>query len=136
MWRTVSSIVIGLVASGVVATCSTSRSRLGLPGLCRGRAGDGVHPGHEDRTTVARRARLPGGRRRGAGAIAPASRAAPWVVGLVLLALFVPVHVQLWDRFPVWYHLTFLVSLAPLVVIGAAALRPQSRDDLRDLARS
>ena len=52
-------------------------------------------------------------------AIAPASRAAPWIVGLVMLALFVPVHVQLWARFPVWYHLFFLLTLAPLVALGA-----------------
>ena len=75
----------------------------------------------------------------GAGAlvrvVAPASRAAPWVVGLVLLALFVPVHVQLWNVFPVWYHLTFLTSLVPLVALGAAALRPHIRDSLSRTAR-
>jgi hypothetical protein len=32
-------------------------------------------------------------------------------VGCILLALFVPVHVSLWHRFPVWYHLFFLASL-------------------------
>jgi len=52
-------------------------------------------------------------------AIVPTSRWAPWIVGLVLLVLFVPEHIQLWDRFPIWYHLTFLVTLAPLVVLGA-----------------
>ena len=31
--------------------------------------------------------------------------------GLVLLALFVPVHVSLWAKVPVWYHLFFLASL-------------------------
>jgi hypothetical protein len=35
-------------------------------------------------------------------------------LGVVLLALFVPVHVSLWQKFPVWYHLFFLASL-PLV---------------------
>jgi hypothetical protein len=53
------------------------------------------------------------------GAIAPASRFIPWAVGLVLLAVFVPVHVRLWHTFPIWYHLTFLVPLAPLVALGA-----------------
>jgi hypothetical protein len=51
--------------------------------------------------------------------IAPASRWAPWIVGVVLLAMFVPEHVMLWQKFPAWYHLTFLVTLAPLVVLGA-----------------
>lgn len=52
-------------------------------------------------------------------AIAPASRLAPWIVGAVLLILFVPSHIQLWPRFPLWYHLTFLITLVPLVAIGA-----------------
>jgi hypothetical protein len=52
-------------------------------------------------------------------AIAPASKRVPWVLGLVLLALFVPIHVRLWHALPAWYHLTFLVTLAPLVAAGA-----------------
>ena len=32
-------------------------------------------------------------------------------LGFVLLALFIPVHVALWHKFPVWYHLFFLASL-------------------------
>jgi hypothetical protein len=53
------------------------------------------------------------------GALAPASKITPWAVGLVLLAVFIPVHVGLWHAFPVWYHLTFLVPLAPLIAVGA-----------------
>jgi hypothetical protein len=40
-------------------------------------------------------------------------------LGILLLALFVPNHYLLWDKFPIWYHLTFLVSLFPLTVLGA-----------------
>ncbi|OOG64778.1 hypothetical protein B0E46_05045 [Rhodanobacter sp. B04] len=47
------------------------------------------------------------------------SSVAPWIVGLVMLALFVPDHIHIWNKFPVWYHLTFLVTLAPLVALGA-----------------
>jgi hypothetical protein len=57
-----------------------------------------------------------------AGVVARAvarSTAAGVVVGAVLLAIFIPEHVQLWDKFPVWYHLTFLVSLVPLSYVGA-----------------
>ena len=32
-------------------------------------------------------------------------------VGCLLLVFFVPVHVSLWARFPIWYHLVFLASL-------------------------
>jgi hypothetical protein len=42
------------------------------------------------------------------------------LTGVVLLGLFVPGHYRLWDKFPVWYHLTFLVSLLPLTLLGAA----------------
>jgi len=53
------------------------------------------------------------------GAIAPGSRRTPWVLGLVLVAVFIPLHVRLWHAFPVWYHVTFLVTLAPLIAVGA-----------------
>jgi hypothetical protein len=52
-------------------------------------------------------------------AIAPASRLAPWIAGAVLLILFLPSHIYLWNKFPLWYHLTFLLTLAPLVALGA-----------------
>jgi hypothetical protein len=40
------------------------------------------------------------------------------ILGSVLLVAFVPIHIGLWDKFPVWYHLTFLLSLIPLSVLG------------------
>ena len=42
--------------------------------------------------------------------------------GLLLLVAFIPQHVTLWDRFPVWYHLTFLLSLVPLTYLGGWAI--------------
>lgn len=45
--------------------------------------------------------------------------AAAKATGIVLLALFIPNHYLLWDKFPVWYHLTFLISLFPLTLLGA-----------------
>ena len=45
---------------------------------------------------------------------------AAMLTGVVLLALFIPGHYRIWDKFPVWYHLTFLVSLLPLTLLGAA----------------
>ena len=41
------------------------------------------------------------------------------LTGIVLLCLFLPGHYRIWDKFPVWYHLTFLVSLLPLTLLGA-----------------
>jgi hypothetical protein len=40
------------------------------------------------------------------------------IPGVLLLIVFVPVHAMLWDKFPVWYHLIFLVSLVPLSYLG------------------
>ena len=45
---------------------------------------------------------------------------AAMLTGIVLLGLFIPGHYRIWDKFPVWYHLTFLVSLLPLTLLGAA----------------
>jgi hypothetical protein len=55
-------------------------------------------------------------------AIARSSPRLPWVVGGILLLAFVPEHILIWVKFPVWYHLVFLITLAPLVVLGAALL--------------
>ena len=51
------------------------------------------------------------------------ARITPLVGGLVLLALFIPVHMQLWDKFPLWYHATFLTSLPVLAFIGGMFAR-------------
>ena len=42
--------------------------------------------------------------------------------GMLLLALFVPTHVMIWDKFPIWYHVLFLSSLVPLTLLGARLL--------------
>jgi len=41
------------------------------------------------------------------------------LTGIALLCLFIPGHYRIWDKFPVWYHLTFLVSLLPVTLFGA-----------------
>ena len=49
-----------------------------------------------------------------------ARRATPAILatGVILLGLFIPQHIMLWDKFPIWYHLTFLLSLVPLAYLG------------------
>jgi uncharacterized membrane protein YqgA involved in biofilm formation len=44
--------------------------------------------------------------------------------GLLLLLVFIPQHVKLWDKFPLWYHLTFLLSLVPLTYVGGLRKQP------------
>jgi hypothetical protein len=51
--------------------------------------------------------------------VAPSSDGPAWAVGIVVLVLFIPAHIKLWHALPVWYHLTFLLTLVPLVVIGS-----------------
>jgi hypothetical protein len=50
--------------------------------------------------------------------IARRSMLARVTAGLLLVVVFVPQHIMLWNKFPVWYHLTFLVSLVPLAYLG------------------
>ena len=45
------------------------------------------------------------------------------LTGIVLLGLFIPDHYLLWSKFPLWYHLTFLVSLVPFTLLGASLRR-------------
>ena len=52
-------------------------------------------------------------------AIGRNARVAIYLFAVLLLVLFVPVHVSLWTKFPVWYHIVFLGSLISLVVFGA-----------------
>ncbi len=46
-------------------------------------------------------------------------RWAPLFVGSVVFAMFLPAHISIWSRFPVWYHLTFLLTIIPAVLAGA-----------------
>jgi hypothetical protein len=59
--------------------------------------------------------------------IAPSSRWASRIVGAIVLALFLPVHIAIWSRLPVWYHLAFLLTIIPAVVLGARLSPRRSR---------
>ena len=58
------------------------------------------------------------------GCVSRSSRWAPLIVGSVVLAIFVPVHIAIWSKFPVWYHLTFLLTIIPAVLVGALLPTP------------
>src|SRR6266567_9495738 len=122
MWRTLLSIVAGLVAWTVIVTLLNFGLRAAIPdyhaaeatlqftmAMKIGRLSEAAL------TSVAAGAVV--------GWIAPSRRWAPWAVGLIVLAMFLPVHVSIWNKFPAWYHLAFLVPLAPLVVLGASLVR-------------
>jgi succinyl-CoA synthetase alpha subunit len=55
------------------------------------------------------------------------SAVARLIPGLILLIVFIPEHVMLWDKFPIWYHLSFLASLVPLTYVGNSFARGAMR---------
>jgi len=67
--------------------------------------------------------------------IAPRSTLVRLMPGLLLLVAFIPEHIRLWDKFPVWYHLMFLVSLVPLTYIGGTLGSPQRGNRAIDIAK-
>lgn len=50
-------------------------------------------------------------------------------LAIALVLFFVPVHYSLWAQFPLWYHAAFLLSLSPLVWLGAKVLRSIGSED-------
>jgi len=122
MVRTIGAVVAGIVAWVVIATLLNFGLRALLPGY------HAAEPAMAFTLTM-KIARLTIGALTSlaVGAlvriIAPQSRYVPWTVGFVMLALALPDHILIWNKFPVWYHLTFLVTLAPLVWLGARLAR-------------
>jgi hypothetical protein len=52
------------------------------------------------------------------------SSRAPLIAGVLLLAFWGTYHVtMIWNQFPLWYHLTFFVSLVLLAVLGGRLKR-------------
>ncbi len=64
------------------------------------------------------------------GWISRSSRWAPLIVGSTILAMFVPVHIAIWSKLPAWYHLTFLLTIIPAVLVGA--LLPLRRNNAQN----
>jgi len=62
--------------------------------------------------------------------IVPQSTMAKLMPGVLLLLAFIPQHIMLWDKFPIWYHLTFLLSLVPLTWVGGALASTNQRGRL------
>jgi hypothetical protein len=117
MLRAAGSVIAGLVAWALVVTLLNFGLRLAIPGY------------HAAETTLQFTLAMKFGRLAEAAAasvaggvvaalIAPKARWAPSLVGLLVLGMFLPVHLGLWDKFPVWYHLAFLVPLVPLAAVG------------------
>jgi len=50
---------------------------------------------------------------------------APAILAGLMVIMFVPIHYMLWDKFPVWYHLFFLITLGPAILLGSKLARRQ-----------
>jgi hypothetical protein len=122
MKRTLLAVFVALVSWVAVATVLNLLVRRGIPGYAAAEPAFAFTLGMQiARLVVGAAASLAAGAV--AARIAPNDARAPWIAGVILLVVFLPGHVQLWHRFPLWYHLTFLVSLIPLVLLGARWLR-------------
>ena len=90
--------------------------------LCRGRNFNDVHSRDDDGPALAGRAVLPlcG---LAVARVTKGNGTAAKILGIVVTAIFIPVHYGLWDKFPVWYHAIFIASLFPFTLLGAKLLR-------------
>jgi hypothetical protein len=122
MKRAIFAVVAGLVVWMVVATLLNFGLRAGIAGYTQAEPALTFTLGMKvARLILGALASLAAGA--AAGLIAPLKTAPRWVLGAMILAVFIPVHIQIWAKFPVWYHLVFLGTLLPLVVLGATLTR-------------
>jgi hypothetical protein len=128
MKRSILAVVVGLVVWVIVVSLLNRGLRMALPGYAA------VEKTMEftlammvGRLSIAAITSLVAGAV--TAAIARTGVRMPWVVGAILLLLFVPLHIKIWNLLPAWYHLTFLLTLAPLVAAGGVLLRLRTAGD-------
>jgi len=115
MVRTIAGVVVGIVAWFVVALGIAFVLAKLAPGL------DAALKVHATATALAGRLAISfiGSLVSGYLAARIGSQRAALVAGVLLLAFWGYYHVTvIWNQFPVWYHLTFFVSLVLLSVLG------------------
>jgi len=122
MRRTAGALLGGFLTWFLLATLINWLLRLGLPGYAAAE-----HPMTFTLPMLAARLLTGALASLGAGHVAgrltPVTARASLALGVLLLLLFIPVHYSLWDKFPLWYHAAFLISLVPLVLAGAWTAR-------------
>jgi hypothetical protein len=126
MKRSILGLIVGLAVWVLVASLLNRSLRFGLEGYAAAEPRmTFTHAMMAARLALGALASLASGAV--TRAVAPSNTRVLWVLGAVLLAAFIPVHVQLWTKFPVWYHLAFLGTLVPLVALGGTFTRNRSR---------
>jgi hypothetical protein len=122
MKRSILAVIAGLAVWTVVVSLLNRGLRVGFPGYAAAEPAMAFTLGMKvARLLIGALASLAAGAT--TGMMTQSKTTVAWVLGAILLVAFIPVHIQLWAKFPVWYHLTFLVTLAPLVALGAAFTR-------------
>jgi len=123
MLRGIAGVVAGLIVWGVVATLGNFVLRYALPGYAEVEKAMTFTLGMQAaRLALGALASLCAGvavawiGRRNVRAVA--------VLAAILFVMFVPAHHQLWNVFPLWYHVTFFVLLVAMTFAGAALHGP------------
>jgi hypothetical protein len=116
MVRSIGAVVAGLVVWAIVVTVLNLGLRYGMPGYAAvEKAMLFTVPMMAARLSISAVSSLASGY----AAAAIGRRQMPAIVaGVIMLLLFIPVHYSIWDKFPIWYHLTFLTSLPVLSALG------------------
>jgi hypothetical protein len=122
MLRAILSVIAGLVAWMVIATAGNLVLRSAWPDYAAVEPTMAFTPAMMVSRLVLGAAASIGAGLVGAW-ISRGSRTAVGVLAGILLLFFLPVHYRLWDKFPVWYHAVFLISLIALTVIGGMLYR-------------
>jgi hypothetical protein len=122
MLRSLVAVVVAVIVWLVTATLGNMLLRVALPGYVTVEASMAFTLAMQiGRLAVGALATFTAGL--ACSSVARRRPAPVYVFAICLLLCFLPVHYGLWARFPVWYHLVFLGSLVPVVLLGAAAHR-------------
>jgi hypothetical protein len=49
-----------------------------------------------------------------------------WIAGVLILAVSIPPHLYpgyVWDDYPAWYHIVYMLSILPIAVIAGRGVR-------------
>jgi len=128
MWRTVLGIVAGLVAWVLIGTVGLWLMHVTWPAYALVESSmTFTLPMQLGRLGVGVLSSIGGGCT--AVLLARGASPAAWWLGTLLVLIFIPIHYGLWDKFPVWYHLFFLLTLAPFNALGGR-IAPRTRPGL------
>ena len=122
MMRSTIAVVIGVVTWVLAATVCNWALRAGLYGYAAAEPAMAFTlPMLIGRLAVGLVASLAAGV--ACGAVSRSQRPAGPMLAALMVLMFLPMHYKLWAVFPAWYHLFFLISLAPAVLAGVVLQR-------------